>query len=195
MWNIEDWWSAFYGSATPISYILRREIPGRWMRIHSLPESKRYAETAREYSLLLSRHNEVAADILGLKSRCVLFVGQHVEHPEEKIVFSDCSELENTDFNLFKTIENYETNADPVFGPDIISIWFAIVTWSSGQFDELIKIVADDQLRHVLFASCETGEAYAPYDGGADLFLVSTKRRNELKRRYEQWLSKHPEGL
>lgn len=36
-----------------------------WFRIHSLPESKRYADTTEEYELLLNRHNEIITDCFG----------------------------------------------------------------------------------------------------------------------------------
>ena len=165
------------------------------MRIHSLPESKRYADTPSEYSLLLSRHNEAATEALGSQSQCILFAGQYVGNPETKLHFPSNSGFENMDFKPFKTIERYEPQIDPAFGPDFINIWYAPVSWSSEQFDEIIKAVADDKVRHILFASLETGEAYAPYDGGADLFLNSVARRDELKQRYKQWLSTHPKGL
>lgn len=48
---------------------------------------------------------------------------------------------------------------------------------------------------HLLFAALETGEAYHPYDGGADLFLGSSERRDVLKKKYNRWLSRHPRGL
>ncbi len=122
MENIKSWWRSFYGAAMPISHILREEIPDRWMRIHSLPESKRYADTSGEYSLLLSRHNEVATEVLGSQSQCVLFAGQYVEHPETKNYLLDHPEFEAINFKWFKTIERYEPQIDPAFGPDFINI-------------------------------------------------------------------------
>ena len=195
MKNIEIWWNSFYGSATPVSYILREEIPDRWLRIHSLPESKRYADTPSEYSLLLARQNEVAKEVLGSQSECVLFSGQIVESPESKNRLLNFSEFASINFELFKTIERYEPQIDPEFGPDFINIWWASIVWEPKKFDDIIKLVANDEVRHILFASLLTGESYAPYDGGADLFCSSIERRNELKQQYRQWLSEHPQGL
>lgn len=61
----EDWWQSHYGAAIPIAHRLRFQVPDRWFRIHSLPQSKRYPQKPSEYSGLLARHNTVATDILG----------------------------------------------------------------------------------------------------------------------------------
>ena len=36
----------------------------RWVRFHSLPGSKRYAENEAEYACVLSRHNVVIGELL-----------------------------------------------------------------------------------------------------------------------------------
>ena len=69
------------------------------------------------------------------------------------------------------------------------------VALAVGRFDDPITQVADDQQGDILLACLQTGEAYAPYDGGADLFVASTGRRDRLKARFADWLSSHPEGL
>lgn len=183
--DLKDWWQSHYGSAVPVAHILRHQVLDKWFRIHSLPESKRYAETPDEYSILLTRHNAVATKVLGSQTRCLLLVGRYTEHPEPDIHSQSLPQLEGANFTLFGSVQE----------PDLISIWCAPMTWTAGRFDGLIKAVADDQDRNILFVSLETGEAYAPYDGGADLFLNSTARRDEMKQRYSQWLSKHPQGL
>ena len=43
----------------------------RWLRVHSLPEGKRYPETEGERRLMLSRHNAAADAIVGTEC-CVL---------------------------------------------------------------------------------------------------------------------------
>ena len=185
MEELRNWWQSHYGSATPVSYILRNQIPDRWFRIHSLPESKRYPETPDEYSILLARHNTVATEIFGSQTRCLLLVGRYTQQPEVDIHSQDLPQVEGVTFAVF----------DAVKEPDSMGIWYAPIIWSAGQFDGMIKTVADAQDAHIMFASWASGEAYAPYDGGADLFLSSTKRRDEFKQRYSHWLSKHPQGL
>lgn len=185
MKELKAWWQSHYDAATPVAHLLRHQVPERWFRIHSLPQSKRYAETLDEYSTLLTRHNTIATDVLGSQTRCLVFVGRYTQHPEWDIHPQSLPQLRDAHFTLFDSVQE----------PDLISIWCASIDWATGRFDDIIKAVADDQDANILFVSSETGEAYAPYDGGADLFLSSTARRDEMKQRYSQWLSKHPQGF
>jgi hypothetical protein len=57
MMTVWDVWERHFGALPPVGHLLRRAIPPRWMRIHSLPGSQRYAEGDLEYVELLSRHN------------------------------------------------------------------------------------------------------------------------------------------
>jgi hypothetical protein len=69
-----DQWALWYPDCPPEGYLLRDEYPDVWLRIHSLPRSKRYAESPGEYAELLSRHNQVATDLLGSDARCALLL-------------------------------------------------------------------------------------------------------------------------
>ncbi|MFL9458957.1 hypothetical protein AB0758_49290 [Tolypothrix bouteillei VB521301_2] len=189
MKEYQQWWQKFYGADPPVAHLLRSKIPDRWLRIHSLPESKRYAQTPDEYEILLSRHNTVATEVLGVQTRCQLFVSQYGEHPQSSVDTQDVPQLEDLAFTFFDSL------VDPTEPEMIMNIWCAPVLWSSGQFDNLIKAVADYNAPFILFASLLTGEVYHPYDGGADLFVSSNKRQSELKQQYTQWLSKSPSGL
>ncbi len=65
---LDDWPKAFPG-CNPISHQMRMAFPERWVRFHSLPELKRYAENNAEYSILLERHNAVLGAIRGKNGR------------------------------------------------------------------------------------------------------------------------------
>ena len=194
---MQKWWQSFYGDVPPLGHLLREQFSERWMRIHSLPESKRYPETPIEYSILLERQNTVATEVLGFDSNCLLlipryiYIGSEINHwPELKL-----PELRDSNFELFSEIKAEDEEEDYEAEDEIQRrIWCAPITWLPHQFNFLIKTVADDKER-CLFASLETGEIYAPYDGGADLFLKTSARRDDLKIRYKNWLSSHPQGL
>lgn len=144
-----DAWKRTFGKFAPLGYVCREKLPSRWLRIHSLPKSKRYPQTEAEYRELLRRHNEVATDLLGEGDECALFVDEDGR-------------------------------------------W---ITWNRGQFDSLIRSVADENAGRVLFANFQRQTIYAPYDGGADL-IVATPAHVALKRMlWRDWLSSWPDGL
>ena len=59
MLTTDDAWRNLAGDATPIAHELRHACAARWVRFHSLPDSKRYAGCESEYIELLARHNTI----------------------------------------------------------------------------------------------------------------------------------------
>ena len=56
-------WQRWYPNCEPIAHLIRREYPDRWVRFHSLPFSKRYAEEEAEYATVLERHNRILGEL------------------------------------------------------------------------------------------------------------------------------------
>lgn len=48
-------WEQRWPDCPPLAHELKSSYEDRWVRFHSLPESKRYAETEDEYEVLLGR--------------------------------------------------------------------------------------------------------------------------------------------
>lgn len=176
-------WRAWYPGAVPRGWAMRPHRD-RWLRVHSLPEGKRYPETEGERRLLLSRHNAAADAIVGAES-CVLLgyddVGRYTlpsDHP----------------------LRGWLPDAPPVMrlapeGEDAeaASIFAGRVSWRPGILDGPLLEVAEDRLRLMLL-SWESGAAYAPYDGGADLFRSSQAERDVARARFSDWLSADESG-
>jgi hypothetical protein len=70
----KDWWSRTVGEVPPLGWLLRDLLHERWLRIHTLPDAKRYAETEPEHDEVLRRQNSVAGEILGNREPCWLVV-------------------------------------------------------------------------------------------------------------------------
>lgn len=167
------WWINHFADSPPVGFLLRQIYSERWFRIHSLPESKRYAETEEEYAEIFLRHNALATEALGQGSRCYRIQGFWVE--PEKGEKGWVIALESEELKLcFEGIE---------------------MIWNHSQYDTLIREIADGKTANVVFVSRESGRIYAPYDGGADLICCNEQECDEWKRAYRAWLSAHPEGL
>ena len=180
--SIKNRWRTFFGEQVPIAYLLRPRNADTWFRVHSLPESKRYPEDEAEMREVLRRHNAIVGDVLGENAECALFFpeyGQRKLLPILPLVASA---------TIFYHYENTEE------GADIIQMAIQ-VDWEAHQFDSLLRMVANDEIRYISWMNLESGEVLAPYDGGADLFLSSTRRRDELRARYADWTSRHAEGV
>src|SRR5215211_5157115 len=65
-------WPDWYPDAPPDGFLLREAYPERWLRIHSLPQAKRYPTSGFDYAELLRRHNAVADDVVGVGNPCAI---------------------------------------------------------------------------------------------------------------------------
>ncbi|MGW6733237.1 DUF3885 domain-containing protein [Streptomyces sp. NPDC055013] len=52
-------WQRQFPKGPPIAHELRAAYSDRWVRFHSLPDSKRYPESEDEYAIVLHRYNTV----------------------------------------------------------------------------------------------------------------------------------------
>ena len=74
--QFEIFWTSNYPGTLPIPNSVNID-PERWFRIHSLPGSKRYADTVEEWDILLSRQNEIITDLLGNNAPILFLRGDH----------------------------------------------------------------------------------------------------------------------
>ena len=164
------------------------------MRIHSLPESKRYPNTEAERDEVLRRQNAAACYALGEGSECILFITEYGEsqHWPDYYVEGSRYTAEFVVLNRFapEYVQSYDKGQD---GP--LQFFATRQRWHAGAFDALILMCADGTAGPYLFANIEKGSAYAPYDGGADLFFSASYCVGEARRKFSDWLSTIESGL
>ncbi len=178
--ELQEIWRSFYGVQVPIAYLLRPQKRDVWFRIHSSPESKRYPTDEGEMQEVLHRHNVVASEVLEENVACALFVPDYALE-KLKPVFPEV---------LSATLFCHYENEDAEITQKALR-----VTWEPHQFDPILRYIANDEICYGSWMNLKSGEIFAPYDGGANLFLNSTQRRDELRTRNSAWLSCHPEGF
>ena len=189
-------WHRHYPNFEPVGYELLHAGARPWIRFHSLPESKRYADTETEWRELLARQNELASAVLGEDQKCWLVQSAWELTPGV------------TDYAFRNGNDPFRAITDHGLESAIITVrdqgtederrWEAcagLTTWASGRFDQLLRQIANDQAAPTLWLSHDTGSVFAPYDGGVDLFLPDERMVTALAERYPGWLSAHPSGL
>ncbi|WP_326564994.1 hypothetical protein VSH64_24425 [Amycolatopsis rhabdoformis] len=185
-------WRQRWPDCDPISYTLKSAYPDRWVRFHSLPESKRYPETEAEYDLVLGRYNVVLDELFGGQEVRIVtnFWSDDPEPPAEPAPI----ERRFPGARHWMSVCDDEDETDP----DFISyahVYAGRTSWRSGLIDDTLRAVADDAAAGVMITSLSFDRIHAPYDGGADVLLPTTAERDALKQRYSEWLSRHPQGL
>lgn len=187
--QFSEFWNKYFPLCPPVGYMLRSAYADRWFRIHTLPESKRYAETEREYEEILYRHNILLTELFG-EGEPILLVATG---------YSSTPELEQPE-NMPIGIDSFtHIGVVPMHiledGARYWHIWVAELCWQLHGFDSLLKSVADDEIENVMFIRSHEPVVYSPYDGGADIILMTPEERDRYRQQYTSWLSKHPEGL
>jgi hypothetical protein len=170
------YWQGIYPESPPIASFFKQRFTKRWARIHSLPESKRYADTKAEWDVLLDRQNRVLDSLVE-------------QHAPIRIVINYI----DIDSYLFKSydLENIGVFVDEE-GETVYQSFTFETTWQSHTLDPILMLIADGDLRAFIVApDC----LIAPYDGGVDLILKDAHRRLEFRRKFKDWLSKREDGL
>jgi len=193
--DFKIFWNSSYPETVPISHYFKHDYPDRWFRIHSLPDSKRYADNDNEWNILLQRQNQIITDLLGENSNFLLVTGEYTMEgytelhpltevdPISKIPFTTLAEI---DLNNLSP-DNYDPGAfyHPMFSEQI---------WEPKKFDNLLREIAYDNLR-AFFVSIEKELMVAPYDGGIDFILKNSETRDFYKKKYSTWLSSRQDGF
>ena len=186
MRNALDRWRATFGDIAPAGFVCRNAHPERWLRVHSLPESKRYPETNTERREILERHAAVARHVLGDGTQCTLFISRW--GPARVWAADDLPWLGVLPAHLasFLSPEDDGFVNEPdwewlqVFGIDI--------TWKAHGHDRLVLACANDATGPLLVANLFRGTAYAPYDGGADLFFPDSMAVDVARDAFGDWV-------
>jgi hypothetical protein len=169
-------WNRDYPETPPINYHFKRLLPKRWIRIHSLPISKRYAEDAADWAILLARQNAVI-DYLLPPNQAIQWVWNWLP-PDSHI---------HTSFDLVRLGILRAKDDEAEF-----ESWLLKDNWQSGTCDIFLTLIADDSMRAFIIApDC----LISPYDGGVDVILKDPHTAHAFKRHFAQWVSPREDGL
>jgi len=197
--EFQYFWSALTGEAPPITYLFKWDFQDRWFRIHSLPASKRYADTPAEWQLLLQRQHTLLKDLLGAEQRLLLVTGYYTHDEEEHATgFQDFITREAAFSKIFFTplpaVDLHALDAD-VYEPG--THYWPLLTElmpDAPQIEVILRAIADDRSR-AFFIGEHSRVLLAPYDGGIDSILPTTSMRDQYRHKYRAWLSAREDGL
>jgi len=182
-------------SGPPRDAYFLRGISDRWVRFHSLPESKRYADDEAEYREVLRRHRVVLDELVsadGGSDRRVVVVtctwsGTLLPVPRPAPV---TAVLPSSRYWMSEIRDEDDEDGD-VWTHNYVDV----LELDDPRLDRLLTLVADDVTAGVMIAPPDLRWLYQPYDGGADVYAASAADRDALRDRHADWLSSHPHGL
>ena len=190
--EIDAYWRSTYPECEPISYWLRGIYADRWVRFHSLPGSKRYAETDGEYSTICERHNAVLSE-LALPNEELVFVSTGYSGTPTPVRKSSALDVFDSSPQCWRTIPKHQLDHD-----DHLNYWHLFMStshWKVGIFDPILRLIADEVVANTMILSTTNHWIYHAYDGGTDVILKTSFVRDQLKRKFKPWLSSRCDGM
>lgn len=192
--EFNSFWENNFKETIPLNFLFREAYSKRWLRIHSLPESKRYADNDTEMNLILSRQNQIISD-------------EYAENEDIYLVstefFTNNKEIVEEEEFCFYPEYNFEKisvlNLNSYFPLDYssdqkLNIFVAKRKWEVNIYNNLLKDIADDA-SIIFFVSIQNKIIFAPYDGGMDVIYQNENQKNFYKKKYKEWLSDREDGL
>jgi hypothetical protein len=192
--QFDTFWTSTYPDTIPLAHYFKNDYKDRWFRIHSLPESQRYANTDQEWDILLSRQNKIISDLIGNSTKMFIVTGEYDFDGKFDSPSVLDNELSDFKFTSLKPIDMYKSGSDELEKGTTYRPFFAEINWERNKYDRILRSIANDEMR-AFFISIDKKCLIAPYDGGMDFVLENSKIKDNLKAKYKDWLSSHADGL
>lgn len=190
--SLSELWRERRPSGPPIAHTFRSSYADRWVRFHSLPESKRYAESEEEYATILHRYNTVL-DELFAETDVFVVTMDWSRTPDGPAGWPSPRETLHPGSVRWWTEPDQEDD-DPEFHT-FVRLYADRRPWAPGCLDELLRAAADETVVVMFIGDTELRRLHCPYDGGADVILTTTAERDRLRERHSDWLSIHASGM
>lgn len=179
----------------PIAYQFRTSMQDRWVRLHSLPNSKRYAENEQELDCVLSRHHSALSNLAKSPNLALVIAGYSGSLQPEKPKFRNFESLDIFEHVVhWKSLPIHELDSD-YSDPTYIHFFVTEVTLLDPLLEETLRLVASDQINNVFILDLLDTWLYHPYDGGADIILRKEEEKSIFKSRFRDWLPDNSFGL
>jgi hypothetical protein len=192
--GFENLWLLNYSSTLPISHVFKHEYTDRWFRIHSLPDSKRYAEDDEDWFCLLNRQNEILCDLFHTNSKIFIVTGEYNSGVPRVHITENDEIFKSYKFQKLNGIDLYKADSDNYDEGQLYLPAFAETIWCHGRHDMLLREIAMDNAR-AFFVSFDLNVIAAPYDGGVDFILKDDSTKYFYKNKYKQYLSLREDGF
>jgi len=187
--EFNHFWKSNFKETIPLNFTFRTTYSKRWLRIHSLPNSKRYAENEIELKTVLERQNSVISNSFSENEEIYIVKSEFYVSNIKDDDFHEDLNFEEVDIVNLKSYFVGEYDSD-----DKLSIQVFKTKWKRNYFNNLLVDIAND-VYMIFFVSLNKPIIFAPYDGGMDIVYQDENQRNNYTIKYKDYLSERNDGL
>ncbi|CAM4036938.1 MULTISPECIES: DUF3885 domain-containing protein [Tsukamurella] len=186
-------WTRRFGG-TPLRAIdLRYVDRSKWVRLHSLPESKRYAESEAEYMELLRRYFAILDELRGNEQiltvvTCSFSFSRSQRPVRRNSVLAGLLPRPRYWRSVSEGEDEHEEQA-------WVHLYVHRVHREAPALRELFRAAADERAVDVIVTGSEVTWVLHPYDGGSDLILPTPVERDRVSELFVDWRSPWDHGL
>lgn len=183
--ELTDRWESAWPGCQPSGSSLRDNRPGLWLRFHSLPQAKRYAENCEGRDEVLHRHQTLLNHLLSISSSPrIRVIGQDYDIND---IHSGWTKKHIPGSWPWRVHFDTELH-DDVPGRKIPGTYFWVSSYDAvGQLTGLLELAAEDLAKFIVTDPALTW-VYAPYDGGVDIIVPTLEARVTLETAHSEWL-------
>jgi hypothetical protein len=174
-------WAKVWPDSLPIAHELKELFEDQWVRLHTLPGSKRSPSSDAEWAVVIERHNTVLGELARDGEDVLVMIS---------VVAPTPAPIE-PDVDFWTSVPWHYADPDLLFA----HLYVTTEEWGHGGLDELLRLAAEQQIGGVIIAPLDLEWLYHPYAGGADVILAGASSRDALAARHADWRSTHPSGL
>lgn len=189
-------WERWYPGVPPVPYVLRRECEPQWLRAHTLPGGKREARHWAEQEEVRRRYHALADHVLGPGATCALVTLRTTDATTLAPLAFEALEEPEPELAGLGLRRLARVTGSPALAESFedAQVWlYGVRTqWVAGAWDVLLRGCAEGNVGSVMFVELEGGRAFAPLDGGADLFFPRPHERAAARLRFAPWLASAP---
>jgi hypothetical protein len=199
--DLSNRWRLAFPDLLPIGHQLRGGE--HWVRFHTLPGSKRYADDEHEYGEILYRHRTLLARLRnsvaggGAPGGDDLYVvtpswsGGATPAPRSASVARTTPAAEHWQSICTTHPEDIARGDEPMF----THLFVDCLSPEDAKLTDLLRLVADDRTGDVIISDRKLNWLYHPYDGGADIITRDPAVISQLRHTFHEWLPTNPAGL
>ncbi len=183
MTKIREIWNKVFEKAPPLGYLLRQAYNENWIRVHYLPESKRYPENAQEWDEVFARGEKLVKKCFSKKETFTVIIG----------FYDDDSSITKNSF--FPRLQEFGTILPPDGSSEVRFFYFVLTSEDSKVLKDILFNVVNEGIGPVVFFDENRRTALAPYDGGFDIISYDSDLIEDIRHQMKSCLSTRADGL